>query len=134
VGRLRVAARETRRRVARAVAGTGVNVVSARLLNASSSGMVGVLIDGALKLLQELVDVEEIALCPQVGERQRVGVHGRMRSLSNHGAALAVLRHAALVAAENRELDTLKAHEALANVVVGRRVNGTAFSIAEELV
>jgi hypothetical protein len=96
--------------------------------------MVGVLVDGALELLKELVNIEKVALCPQVGEGQRVGMHGRVRGLSNHSAALAVLGHAALVAAENRKLDTLEAHEALANVVVGRRVNSTALSIAKELV
>lgn len=108
--------------------------VVARVSNTSCGSVVGVLIDGALELLQELVDVEEIALGPQVGERQRVGVHGRVRGLSDHGAALAVLGHAALVAAENGKLDTLEAHKALANVVVGRRVNSTALSIAKELV
>lgn len=58
-----------------------------------------------------------------------------MRSLSDHSAAVAVLRHARrLVATENGKLDTLKTHETLANVVVGGGINGTALGIAEELI
>jgi hypothetical protein len=113
-----------------------VDVVGTSLLNTSSRSLVGVLVDSALKLLQELVDVQEIALRPQVRKRKRVGVvHGRVRSLSDHSAAMAVLRHARrLVATKYRELDTLETHETLANVVVGGRINGTALGIAEELV
>jgi len=40
--------------------------MSAWLVNAGCSGMVGVLIDGALELLEELINVEQIALGPQV--------------------------------------------------------------------
>ena len=49
---------------------------------------------------------------------------------------MAVLTHAALVtaAAENWELNTLQAHETLANVVVGGRIDCTTLSISEELV
>jgi hypothetical protein len=113
-----------------------VHIVSTRLLNASSRGLVRVLVNGALELLQELVDVQEIALGPQVRERKRVRVvHRRVRSLSNHSATVAVLRHARrLVTTKNGELDTLETHQTLANVVVGGRINGTTLSIAEELV
>ena len=122
--------------MARAVAGTGVDVVSSGLLNTSSCSVVGVLVDSALKLFQELVDVQEIALSPQVGQGQRVGVmHWGMRSLGDHCATVAVLGHArGLVATENGELDTLETHQTLANVVVGGGVDGTALGITEELV
>jgi len=109
-----------------------------RVSNTSRCGVVGVLIDSALQLLQELVDVEEVALSSQVGQWQRVGVvHGWVLSLSNHGASVAVLAHTSLVAAaaaKNRELNTLEAHEPLANVVVGRGVNCATLGIAKELV
>jgi hypothetical protein len=69
-----------------------VNVVSTSLLDTSSGGMVGVLVDGALELLQELVDVEKVALGSQIRQRQRVGVmHRRVRGLGNHGTTVTVL-------------------------------------------
>jgi hypothetical protein len=113
-----------------------VDVVSSGLLNTSSCSVVGIFVDSALKLLQELVDVQEIALGPQVRQGQRVGVmHWGMRSLGDHCATVAVLGHArGLVATENGELDTLETHQTLANVVVGGGVNSTALGIAKELV
>lgn len=120
----------------RAVAGTSVDIVSSSLLDTSSRGLVGVLVDSALKLLQELVNVQEIALGPQVGQGQRVGVvHRGMRSLGDHCATVTILRHARrLVATKNGELDTLQTHQTLANIVVSRGIDGTALGIAEELV
>lgn len=103
----------------------------------SRRSVVRVLVDSALQLLQELVNVEEVALGSKVGQWQRVGVvHGRVLSLSNHGASVAVLAHTSLVAAgaENWKLNTLEAHEALTNIVVGRGVNCTTLGIAKELV
>lgn len=113
-----------------------MDVVSSGLLNACSCGVVGVLVDSALKLLQELVNVQEIALGPQVRQGKRVGVvHRGVRGLGNHGATVAVLRHARrLVTTEDGELDTLETHQTLADIIVGRRVNGTALGIAEELI
>jgi hypothetical protein len=104
--------------------------------------MVRVFINSGLQLLQELVDVQEIALGPQVGKWQRVRVvHRRVLRLSNHCAAMAaaVLRHAAaLVTAasttENGKLDTLQAHESLAYVIVGGRVDCTTLGVSKELV
>lgn len=79
-----MARRKARWRVAGAVANAGRNVVSG-VGHTSSRSVVGVLIDGALQLLQELVNVQEIALGPEVGKRQRVGVvHGWVLCLSNH--------------------------------------------------
>lgn len=46
-----------------------MDVVSTSLLHTGSRSVVGVLVDGALELLQELIDVEEITLGPQVGQR-----------------------------------------------------------------
>jgi hypothetical protein len=110
-------------------------------VNTCLSGLVGVLVDSALELLQELVNIEKITLRPQVGERQGVRVvHRWVCRLSNHGTTVAVLTHttalvaAATTAAENRELHSLEAHQSLANIIVSVRVNGTAFGIAEKLV
>lgn len=44
--------------------------VVAGMRDTCGSGMVGVLIDGALQLFQELIDVQKIALGPEVGKRQ----------------------------------------------------------------
>jgi hypothetical protein len=58
-----------------------------------------------------------------------------MRGLSDHGATVAVLGHTGrLVSTKNGELDTLEAHQALADVVVGGRIDSTALGIAEEFV
>jgi len=62
-------------------------------------------------------------------------VHRGMRGLGDHGATVAVLGHTrGLVTTEYGELDTLETHQSLADIVVGRRVNGTALGIAEELI
>lgn len=135
--RLRVTARQTGWRMTRAVTSSAsVDVVGTSLLDTSSRSVIGVLVDSALELLQELVDVQEIALGPQVRERKRVRVvHRRVRSLSNHSATVAVLRHARrLVTTKDGELDTLETHQTLANIVVGGRINGTTLGIAEEFV
>ena len=59
----------------------------------------------------------------------------RGRSVCNHGAALAIVRHASLVTASNDwKLNTLETHEPLANVVVGCGIDDPPLSIAEELV
>jgi hypothetical protein len=101
--------------------------------------MVGVLVDSALQLLQELIDVQEITLRPQIGQGERVRVHGRMRSVGKHSATTSIIAHAtatvvAASAADDRELDTLKTHKTLANVVVSRGIDGAALSITKELV
>jgi hypothetical protein len=44
--------------------------VVAGVSNTCGCGMVGVLINGALQLFQELIDVQKIALGPEVGKRQ----------------------------------------------------------------
>jgi hypothetical protein len=118
-----------------------VDVVSTGLVDTSSRGLIGVLVNRALELFQELVNVQEIALGPQIWERQRIRVvHGRVRGLSNHCAAVPVIAHAAaaLVATatstKNGKLHALETHQSLANVVVSGRVNGTALGIAEEFV
>lgn len=54
----------------RAIPGASVDVVGTSLLNTSGCSVVGVLIHGTLKLLQELVNVQEIAFGPQVGKRE----------------------------------------------------------------
>lgn len=62
-------------------------------------------------------------------------MHGRMRSLGDHCATVAVLGHArGLIATKDGQLNTLKTHQALAYVVVAGGINGAAFGIAEELV
>lgn len=43
--------------MARAESSTGVDIVTAWLMNSSSSSVVGILVHGALKLFKELVDV-----------------------------------------------------------------------------
>jgi hypothetical protein len=111
--------------------------------NARGRGMVRVFVDSGLQLLQELIDVQEIALSPQVGKWQRVRVvHRRMLRLSNHCAAAVattILGHAAaLVTAasttEDGKLDTLQTHEPLAYVIVGGRVDCTTLGVSKELV
>lgn len=129
-----MARREAWRGVTRAV--TSVDVV-AWMLHTSCGGVVRVLVNGALQLLQKLIDVQEITLSPEVGKRQRVGVHRRVLRLSDHRATVsAILRHAgALVtAAENWELDSLEAHKSLANVIVSGRVDCTTLGVSKEFI
>jgi hypothetical protein len=111
-------------------------IVGSWLLYACGGSVVGVFINGALELLQELVDVQKIALGPQVGQRKGIGVHRRMRWMRDHSAAATatVLRHATLVAANDGKLNALETHEPLADIVVGGRVNGAPLGITKELV
>lgn len=113
-----------------------MDVVSSGLLDACGCGAIGVLIDSALELLQELVNVEEVALGSQVRQRQRVGVvHRWMRRLGDHCATVTVLGHTGrLVATEDGELNTLETHQALADIVVGGGVDSATLSITEELI
>jgi spore maturation protein SpmB len=62
-----------------------------------------------------------------------------MRSVGKHSATTSIVAHAATTvvaasAANDRELDTLKTHKTLANVVISRRVDSAALSITKELV
>jgi hypothetical protein len=134
-----MARREARRRVARAISYTSVDIVRTGLVNASRRGRVRVLVDSTLQLLQELVDVQEIALSPEIGQGQSIWVmHRRVSGLSHHGATMPILRHTATLitaaATENWKLHSLETHKSLANVIVGSGVNCTAFSIAKKLV
>jgi hypothetical protein len=111
-----------------------VDIVSSRLSYSCGCGMVGVLIDCALELLQKVVNLKEVALRPQVWKRQRVIVHGRVRSVSHHCAAVSVALHASLIPANNRKLDSLQTHEPLTYVGIGGWVNRTALGIAKKLI
>jgi hypothetical protein len=106
------------------------------LLHTCCSRVVRVFINSALQLLQEVVDIQQIVLTPDIGYWQRVRVHGWMGCLRNHGASMPVLGHATtlLVAPKNGELNTLEPHESLADIIVSGRINGTALNISEELV
>jgi len=44
--------------------------VVAGMSNTCGCGVVGVLVDGTLQLLQELINVQKITLGPEVGKRQ----------------------------------------------------------------
>ena len=68
--RLRMTTRQAGWRMTGAVSGASVDVVGTSLLDTSGGSVVGVLVHGTLKLLQKLVNVEEIALGPQVGKRK----------------------------------------------------------------
>jgi molybdopterin-guanine dinucleotide biosynthesis protein len=58
-----------------------------------------------------------------------------MRGLSDQGATVAVLGHTGrLVSTKNGELDTLETHQALADIIVGARVDSTALGVAEKLI
>jgi hypothetical protein len=106
----------------------------------SGCSVVGILVDSALQLLQELVNVQKIALGPEVGEWQGIWVvHRRVLCLSHHGAAMPILRHAgalvtASTATENWKLNTLKTHEPLTNIIVSGWVDCATLGIPEELV
>lgn len=106
--------------------------------NTSRGVLARVLVHSGLKLLQELIDVQQIALRPQIRQRKGVRVmHRRVLCLGNHSATMAaVLGHAAtlVTAAEHWKLNSLKTHEALTNIVVSRWVNRAALSIAKKLV
>jgi hypothetical protein len=55
--------------------------------------------------------------------------------MRNHSATGgSVLRNAALIGANNRQLEALEAHEPLSYVVVGARIDGAPLGIAKELV
>jgi hypothetical protein len=99
------------------------------------------LVDSALELLQELINVQKIALGPQIGKWERIRVmHGRMSRLSDHCTTMPILGHATGVvtttaaAAENWELYSLQAHQTLSNIIVSGRVNGSALSVAKKLI
>jgi hypothetical protein len=61
-----------RRRVALAEVDGRVGVVRTRLLDASCCRRIGAFIHSGLHLLQELVDVHQVILGPQVGQRQGI--------------------------------------------------------------
>lgn len=112
-------------------------VVGPWLVDTSSSSMIWILVYCALELLEELVNVQEVALCPKVGQWQRIWVHGRMGCLCNHrpSSTMAIIRHtAAAITGDDRELDALETHKSLADIVVSGRVKGSALGIAKELI
>lgn len=125
------------RRVAMAVDLGRVGVVGAGLLDTSSRGRVGALVDGGLHLLQELVDIEEIGLGSQVGHgRERVLVLGHGRAACavatdrHHGrAGRHVVMHSPAL-----DRDTLEEGEAVSDLSVGCGVDLTTLGIAEEVV
>lgn len=87
-----------RRRMALAEVDTRVSVVVAWLLDSSGSRCVGVLIDGRLHLLQELINVHQIILGSQVWQWQGVLVLWHWTTMasvvtidSNHGWSMHVV-------------------------------------------
>lgn len=53
-------------------------IVGSGLLDTCGCGVVRVLVNGTLQLFQELIDVQKVALRPQVGQGKCVRVHRRM--------------------------------------------------------
>ena len=80
-----------------------MDIVGSRLSNTSGSGMVAVLIDGALQLLQKVIDIDEISFGFQIRKGKRIRMHRRMLRVSNHcTTSTAVLGHSTLVAANRK--------------------------------
>lgn len=126
-----------RRGTAVAVAISCAGVVSAGLLDASSSSRVRALVDRGLHLLQEVVDVEEIRLGSQV-RHWREGVlvlgHGRTAAsvaVDRHHrrARWHVVRHAACL-----DRHALQEGQAAADFSVGCRVDLPALGITKEVI
>jgi hypothetical protein len=114
-----------------------VGVMGSGLLDTSSCGRVGALVDGGLHLLEELVDVEEVGLGPQIGHRREsilmLGHGGAAASVTtdrHHGRAGGhVIRHPSAL-----DWDTLEEGEAVSNLSIGRGVDLTTLGIAKEVV
>lgn len=114
-----------------------VRVVAAGLVDAGGGGGAGALVDGGLHLVEEVVDVEEVALRLQVGHGERVV------RLWHRGDAWAVTAssycHQRLrghVVDQGSALDgkAVKVHQALADLGVRSWVDVAAFRITEEVV
>lgn len=114
-----------------------VGVVASGLVDAGGGGGAGALVDGGLHLVEEVVDVEKIALRLQIGHRERVV------RLWHRGDARAVSatsnRHQGLrghVVNQGSALDgeAVKVHQALADLRVRCWVDVAALSITEEVI
>lgn len=123
--------------------------MSARLGNTSSSNMVVVLINGVLHLFQELINVDQVVLGPNIAHGRQL-VLERMRTAavtttaspssptttsSGHGHGS---RHGLVVrdgaSTQDWELQVLQAKKPLADCSVGVGVKLTTFQVAKELV
>jgi hypothetical protein len=107
-----------RRRVARAVER---HIVRAGLVDTSGGSCVGALVDGALHLLQDLVNLDQVGLGANVGHgRQlvvlgvRSAVLGPMTVHTNHSRSRHVLAHMSSVDGEG----AMQGHQPLANLSV----------------
>lgn len=112
------------------------HVVRARLVHASSGSRVGVLVDGALHLLKDLVDLDQIVLGADVGHgRQSVGlvvgvvVVVAINTANRDGSGQVLGSQRAAVAE-----GTVERHQALANLGIRSRVELATLGLAKELV
>ena len=121
--------------------------MGARLGNASRGNIVIVLINGVLHLFQELINVDQIILGPDIG-------HGRQLVLDRMRAAVTITatatasttpgrdhhwgRHGLVIrdraAAEDRELQVLQAQEPLANSRVRVSIELASLQVPKELI
>jgi hypothetical protein len=115
----------------------GVGVVCSWLLDTSCCCSVGVLIDGRLHLLQELVNVHEIRLGAYSGQWKSVLV---LRHMSTVVSAMAINRNQRWtrwnVLGDSTSVDrkSLQSHQALADLSIGVGINLTTLGITKELV
>lgn len=118
-----------------AVAEAERHVVATWLVHACSSGRVGTLIDCALHLLQDLVNLKEVALGAKVGHRWQgivlsIGAMGRTINGNNS-------RRGHVLGSERSTVDgksTVQGHQSLANLGVRCGIKLTALSVTKKFI
>lgn len=118
--------------------------MSTRLLNASSCSRVGALIHSGLHLLQELVDVHQVILGPQVWQWQSILVLRHVTVVTTTAAAamsVAIDRNQRrpggnVIGRNSAAMDgnVLQSNQSLSDLLVGRSINTVAFEVAKEIV
>jgi hypothetical protein len=114
-----------------------VGVVASWLVDAGGCGGAGALVDGGLHLIEEVVDVEEVALRLQVRHWERVvrlRHRGDARTVTTTSYCHQGLRGHVVNQGSALDGEAVKVHQALADLGVRRRVDVAAFRITEEVV
>lgn len=114
------------------------HVVRAGLVDSSGRGSIRVLINGALHLLQQLIDLNQIILRPNVRHRrQRVVLLIRsvaVRAFDGHDGGDGAWQVVAVDGSRMRGENSMKRQKPLSYLVVRVRVQLATFSLTKELI
>lgn len=114
-----------------------VCVVASGLVDAGGSGGAGALVDGGLHLVEEVVDVEEVALGLQVGHWEgvvRLGHRGDAGAVPASSYCHQGLRGHVVNQGSALDGEAVKLHQALADLGVRRWVDAATLGITEEVI